>query len=327
MIKNPPLISVIVSIYNTMSYLPRCIESILNQTYSNIEVLLINDGSTDDCGAICDKYAEKDNRISVIHKENTGQSDSQNLGIKIAKGIFVTFVDSDDYMVLTMLEILMTNIYSYEADISVCSYLRTDEPVTNIVEQDILLTGIEAMNDVFISGGKVNPETWGKVYKTCLFIENDIYFPVGYTAGDQHTTYQLMFYAKRVISTNQKLYRYTRRKESITGVSFTLERLNVLKAGERAIEFVKEQNYPLEKQALCFHIGLNLYLINQVLKDDTWRKWPHVLEELRETVLECSSTGTDRLLAKKRFVGVKLLYLGYWAYIPARKIFMTIGKG
>lgn len=320
-----PLISVIIPVYNTKDYLPRCIDSVLNQTYTNLEILLINDGSTDGSGDICDKYANEDKRITVIHKKNTGQSDSQNIGLKVIKGDFVSFVDSDDFMMPTMLEVLMQKIQAYDADVGVCSYLRVDEPETNDLGDDIVLTGIEAMSDVFVSGGNINPETWSKLYKKSLF--NDICFPAGHTAGDQHTTYKLMYFAKKVVKTKQVLFRYMFRSDSITSVSFKEERLYNLVAGETAIKFVREKQLPLENHALCFHIGLNLYLINQILKDGSGNKWPQVLKDLRKTVLMCSSKDTDRLLAKKRQIGIKLLRLGWWAYKPARKVLMLLGKG
>jgi len=320
-------ISVIVPIYNTKQYLPRCIESILSQTYTNIELLLINDGSTDGCTEICDSYAKKDSRIAVIHKENTGQSDSQNLALTLIKGEFVTFVDSDDYMMPTMLQTLWDMIKTNDADIAVCAYLRDGHPDTNKATDGFVLTNIQAMSDIFTSGGKINPETWAKLYKKSLFLENNICFPAGHTAGDQHTTYKLMYYARKIAVTNQRLFRYMHRADSITGVSFKPERLYVLTAGESAMKFVKEKNIPLEQQARCFYVGLCLYQINQILKDGSYHKWSDVLTNLRKLVLSHYTSDMRTLLAKKRLVGICLLRLGYWAYKPMCMLFLKFLKG
>ena len=105
-----PLISVILPIYNVAQFLPRCIESVCSQTYDNLEIILVDDGSPDDCGDICDKYAEKDNRIVVVHKQNGGLSDARNKGAEIANGEYITFIDSDDYVTDTYVEYLL---YTY----------------------------------------------------------------------------------------------------------------------------------------------------------------------------------------------------------------------
>ena len=105
-----PLISVILPIYNVAQFLPRCIESVCSQTYDNLEIILVDDGSPDDCGDICDKYAEKDNRIVVVHKQNGGLSDARNKGAEIANGEYITFIDSDDYVTDTYVEYLYSLI-------------------------------------------------------------------------------------------------------------------------------------------------------------------------------------------------------------------------
>lgn len=120
--KREPLISIIVPIYNVELYLDECIESIINQTYSNLEIILIDDGSVDNSGKICDKYAKKDKRIRVIHKKNSGVSDSRNYGIKISNGQYIAFIDSDDYVENNYIEVLYTSILDYNADISIVGY-------------------------------------------------------------------------------------------------------------------------------------------------------------------------------------------------------------
>jgi len=323
-----PLISVIIPIFNTSKYLPRCIDSILIQSYKELEVILVNDGSTDECDSICDKYAQADSRVKVIHKENSGQSEAQNDGIRASTGEFITFVDSDDYIDSNMLRNLFDKALIFNADISVCSYLRVSEFSTAKShsysnEKVILLSGIEAMNDLFTANSYVHFETWGKLYKAWLFKQTDIRFPSGYLSGDQFTTYKLLFHAQKVVCFNQQLYFYTHRHESITGSPFNAIRLNVLEAGRQAIEFVKDNKLQLEEQAWCFYIGLNIYLINQILKDVSRHQWMEILKELRMNVLTASVKVNARcLLPKQRLISIFLLRLGYWCYMPVRKLWV-----
>ena len=119
-----PLISVIVPVYNVKQYLRRCVDSILKQTYENIEIVLIDDGSTDESGAICDRYAQKDVRVKVIHKENGGLSDARNKGMQEARGEYFAFVDSDDYIAKDYIAYLFELIVENKAQISLCGYLK-----------------------------------------------------------------------------------------------------------------------------------------------------------------------------------------------------------
>ena len=119
--KKNNLISIIVPIYNVEKYLKKCIDSIINQTYKNLEIILVDDGSPDNCGKICDEYAKKDNRIKVIHKENGGVSSARNVGVENATGEYIGFVDSDDYIEKDMYEVLINNLKKENADISIIS--------------------------------------------------------------------------------------------------------------------------------------------------------------------------------------------------------------
>lgn len=113
-----PLISVIVPIYNVEKYLVRCVDSIVNQTYKNLEIILVDDGSPDRCPQMCDDYAEKDSRIKVVHKKNGGLSDARNAGMAVATGEYISFIDSDDWIETSMFELLLNNIFQYDCEIS-----------------------------------------------------------------------------------------------------------------------------------------------------------------------------------------------------------------
>lgn len=141
-----PLISVILPIYNVAQFLPRCIESVCSQTYDNLEIILVDDGSPDDCGDICDKYAEKDNRIVVVHKQNGGLSDARNKGAEIANGEYITFIDSDDYVTDTYVEYLYSLIEKYHTRMSLCTHTVVFEKGNNIIygngKDEVLTTEI-----------------------------------------------------------------------------------------------------------------------------------------------------------------------------------------
>ena len=174
-----PLISIIVPVYNVEKYLEQCIESIINQTYTNLEIILLNDGSKDSSGAICDRYAEKDSRILVVHKNNEGLAQTRNLGIELAKGEYVMFVDSDDWVDNDICQTLMDAIYTYNVESSMCSYMKeySGESIPKILHnQDTVFDGNKFR--LRICGPKneelKQPENldcystvWGKIYPAC----------------------------------------------------------------------------------------------------------------------------------------------------------------
>lgn len=223
------IISVIVPIYKVEKYLRECIDSILNQTYTNLEVLLIDDGSPDNCPKICNEYAKMDSRVKVIHKANGGLSDARNVGIDTATGNYIVFVDSDDVIDETMIEKLYLNLTKYNADISECEYVFTKQIPTKIKEKEIQkdeYNNIEALNSMYVCGG-CKVVAWNKMYKRELF--NDIKYPVGKLHEDVFTTYKLLFKANKVVHTNEILYFYRNRNDSIVN-QFNEKRLDVCEA-------------------------------------------------------------------------------------------------
>lgn len=211
------LISVIVPVYKVEDYLPRCVDSILCQTYRNIEVILVDDGSPDKCGEICDRYAQNDLRVRVIHKENGGLSDARNTGIEIASGQYISFIDSDDWVHPEFLETLYQLIRSADADIAVSDFLRTSTenlPLFSLEEETVhQYSNLEALKQyagIFYVQMVVS---WGKLYKRHLF--DGVRFPVGRVHEDEFTTHQVIYKAKRIILTTRKLLYYWQRQDSI----------------------------------------------------------------------------------------------------------------
>ena len=212
------LISVIVPVYNVESYVAECIESIQNQTYMNLEIILVNDGSTDASGDICDQYAAYDERIQVIHKENAGVSAARNTGIESANGDYIGFVDSDDYIAPTMYEDMLKLMAEHDLDIIECTAFRNNGDTNiegcndgslEIFNRDEALK--MAMYDCFVA-------VWSQLYKRRVI--SDVRFPVGRKFEDSAVSYLFIANTKRVGHINRCLYYYRLNPNSTTQTSF-----------------------------------------------------------------------------------------------------------
>jgi glycosyltransferase involved in cell wall biosynthesis len=215
------LISVVVPIYQVEDFLVKCIESIRNQTYKNLEIILVNDGSTDKCGEICEDYALKDNRIKVIHKENGGLSDARNAGLKVAKGDYVAFVDSDDYIEKNSYEVLIKEAIENNLDIVAANALL----IKNNVESSPLMKKKSFNNEVMsgtdymcqsIQQNSFHVCAWLNLYKRSLLIDNALYFEKGLLHEDEEWTPRVFLEAERVKYIDNKFYMYVIRDGSIT---------------------------------------------------------------------------------------------------------------
>lgn len=241
------IVSIVVPIYKVEDYLPNCIESLINQTYSDLEIILVDDGSPDQCGEICDEYAKRDNRIKVIHKENGGLSDARNAGIDIASGKYITFIDSDDFIFLDMIEKLVCLAEQQKADIIECRHIRCNEndtiesiAVPNLKKQFQSFENDEKMKVFFASKGS-DTTAWGKLYKTELF--SNIRYPVGKIHEDVFTTYKLIHIANKLVITEYIGYVYRVNENSITGVAFSRKRLDSVEGKIKQARFVSKY-YP-----------------------------------------------------------------------------------
>lgn len=224
------LISVIVPIYNTEKYLVECVESIRKQTYSNIEIILVDDGSMDASIEICDEFAEKDSRVRVFHKENEGVAVARNFGIQQSNGQYVVIVDSDDVAVDKMIEVLYTQIKENDADIAVGNYYIYDESDGNfyyyITEADYC---VEVLSPQELIDRQAGAWKWNstafmlttfKLYKKVLF--DDVSFTHGRRFDDEASTHRLFLRSKKTVFVNDNLYLYRRRSGSIMRSKFDL---------------------------------------------------------------------------------------------------------
>lgn len=215
------LLSVIVPVYNVEEYLPTCIESVLNQTFKDFEVILVDDGSTDESGQICDEYAKKDERVKVIHKENGGLSDARNVGLLSSKGKYIAFVDGDDFIIETAFEKLMRKITIYDAEIVVGNEVRyiSDskkiKPKKRHLSTELVHTGIEFMK-LCIEQGAMYLGVPYNIYKRSLIIDNNLFFKKGILHEDLLWTPLVFLKANKVVYEDIDFYMHCIRQGSIT---------------------------------------------------------------------------------------------------------------
>jgi glycosyltransferase involved in cell wall biosynthesis len=234
------MISVIVPIYKVESYLRQCVESILRQSYSDLEIILIDDGSPDKCGEICDEYAQKDARIRVYHTENKGISAARNVGLDVATGDFIGFVDSDDWIEPNMYEVLLYAIIQNNADVSVCGswyeFLSTSKDA-NVIKNNYF--GKDCLK--FLVEGKIRNAVWNKLYRRSLF--ESIRFPEGRSFEDLAIMHQVFSRVNLMVSTDCLLYHYRQRTSSIVKDYSARNLIDLANAYIDRFEFLREQEY------------------------------------------------------------------------------------
>lgn len=261
------LISVIVPIYNVEKYLDRCVDSIINQTYKNLEIILVDDGSPDNCPKMCDDYAKIDNRIKVVHKENGGLSDARNAGMKVATGEYVSFIDSDDYISLDFYETLLETIVDNDSDIVECGVVKFYE-YNNFDEysDDLKVTNYDTLYalDGLINENPFKQHVWNKLYKSNIAL--DIPYAVGKLNEDEFWTYQIFGKAKKVTRINKTMYYYFQRGSSIMGNGYNIRRLDALEGKMNRQAYI-EKNFPtLATKAKVDLYGSCMFAYQSVLK-------------------------------------------------------------
>ena len=305
------LISVIVPIYNVEKYLERCVNSILNQTYKNIEIILVDDGSPDKCPQICDEYKNMDSRVKVIHKENGGLSDARNYGLSIATGKYVSFVDSDDYIHEETYEKMIKALELQNADIVSCGINHVyDNKIESInIEQKIY--DDESAIENLIIGKNLNQTVWNKIYKKNVI--DNILFEKGKINEDDFWTYKVFSNSKKIITLNDCLYYYVHRESSIMGQGYSIKNLDGLEARYKQYKFMKD-NYPnlvfISKKAAFFY-GLFLYqkfLVNKSIEKTSFLCIEKYLENLT-----FSKNEIKNLTYKERI----------WIFLSKKSLFIT----
>lgn len=238
------LISIIVPIYKVDRYLRRCIDSIINQSYTNLEIILVNDGSPDSSGAICDDYAKKDKRIKVVHQENKGLSGARNAGLEIAQGKYIGLVDSDDYIHPRMYEWLYNSLKESGTEISICGfkYVHTGnydcESIGKVTAK--LISTEELINNMYKPDGMKTIVAWNKLYSKKIF-ENYRY-PLGKKHEDEFAVHHIMGKVSAAAQIEECLYYYYQRSDSIVGQGYPIKTLDRIFAYEDRLQYYKSKN-------------------------------------------------------------------------------------
>lgn len=247
------LISVIIPIYNVEKYLDDCISSVVNQTYRNLEIILVDDGSPDNCPQICDEWAKKDSRIRVLHKKNGGLSDARNAGIDTATGDYIAFVDSDDYIKPHMYATLISKITKEDADICACNILSC-YPEYNVECgcKEYIVGDSEKILNMLYDDTTYPVSAFNKLYRRKLW--NNIRFPEGKICEDAFTTYLLVDKAQKIVQIPEALYCYRIRENSIMTSEFSTKRMDEEEAWRCNFEFVRERYPKIYKNAFDFYL-------------------------------------------------------------------------
>lgn len=238
-----PPVSIIIAAYNVESYLDDCLDSVIKQTYSHLEIILIDDGSTDQTPIICQHYAAQDSRIRFIRQKNAGLSAVRNLGVKKATSDYLVFVDGDDLLAPDYIHQLLHHLITHQSDISVCSYqiFTAKSSKSQSIPAEII-SGHQATIKLLTKQNDYDVVAWNKLYKKSLFLDHHIAYPVGQIHEDNLTTYKLYFFAAKVAYLDQPLYLYRQRSGSIMNLSRATHRLKIKE--QSALEAISFFSHP-----------------------------------------------------------------------------------
>ena len=248
---NQPMISVIVPVYNVEAYLPKCVDSILAQTYKTLEIILVEDGTKDSSGKICDEYAKKDSRIRVVHKENGGLSSARNAGMDIARGDYFGFVDSDDWIEPEFYETMLSAAQKHDADLVCCGRFDVDgvtgEKTVGLCHpKEEVISAMEMLGRVFV-WDNCDSAAWDKLYRRELF--DEIRYPLGVYSEDVAIFYKLMEKANRVALVPKPMYNYLHRENSITTAKLSEKTFHYPNHTAVIYPYIREHHPEIEQEA------------------------------------------------------------------------------
>ena len=264
-----PLISIIIPVYNAEKYLVKCLDSVVNQTYRNLEIILVDDGSTDKSPEICEEYAKKDNRIKLLHKENGGVSSARNAGLSMISGEYIAWVDSDDYVAPDYIEYMYILLSEYNADISRCKYIWALPNNINLTNQSLkireprVIDNKKDIMNIFISFSLQNIITttfWGKLFKKDLFKNITI---EGNPFDDATTTYKVIAKSNKYVIGEQKKYYYNRFSETSISHKFNINMLGRINARIKQKVFLRN-NFP---ELYNYGCGNIIYFSNIIIRN------------------------------------------------------------
>ena len=313
------LITVVVPVYKVEKYIDRCVTSIINQSYKNLEIILVDDGSPDNCGKICDDYAKKDERIKVIHKENGGLSDARNAGINIAKGKYITFIDSDDYIKYDYVEFLYNLILKNNVKVSICSHTVLYDTGLRIDKETEEFSVLDAKTTIkrILYGDSIDISAWAKMYETTLF--DDIKYPKGRLFEDSAITCKILSNCEKIAIGSKSKYFYMIRSDSITNENFNVKKMDLITSTKEMGEYILKK-YPDLENAVNRRI---MYAYLSTLSQLASSKEKHLKEQ--KEMMEYISRNRKKVLKDKNIpkrdrIALEVSRFGFKIY----KIFWNI---
>lgn len=314
------LVSIIVPVYNVENYLTECIESTLNQTYHNVEIILIDDGSTDRSGKICDTYANKDNRIKVFHKKNGGLSDARNMGIEKVTGEYIYFLDSDDILPTGAIEKMLNACVKEDADMAIAGSEKfVDNKLPQSSEKDEVQSGemldkTETIRRMLLHEG-FGHEAWGKLYKKDIWKYER--FPKGKLYEDYATIYKIACGCNNAIILKEKLYWYRIRSGSIMRSKLIAKNMQLLDIAQEVTNYLKCEVPGVENEARYLQMVTYLKLMKGILDND-FSVFPEEQDRIRKYVLSCKpllkmnfAKKKDIIKARSLLINKRLFYIIY----------------
>lgn len=312
-------VSVIIPAYNIDKYIERCVKSVVCQDYDNLEIIVIDDGSTDDTPIICDRLAKKHSNVSVIHQKNRGLSEARNNGIKRSSGKFISLIDGDDEVEVDFVSSLMQRIAEDGSDIAICGYKTVDESEELLETTSItntVMSGSDATIELLTKQSDLFVIAWNKIYRKTLFSDNAICYPKGRIHEDNLTTYKLLSKAKKVSVVSDCGYKYYKRNGSITSAKRTdIQVKEKINAALDAIEYLK--NDDLHAAAIYSLFLARIIDLNNTIKDD--RPIVKVQEKI-SAVLAVDLNENKFVKAKARTYLAMLSIFSGKPYVAFRKI-------
>ena len=310
------LITIIVPIYNVKPYLSRCIESIINQDYKKLEIILVDDGSNDGSSELCDEYVKKDKRIKVIHQKNSGISITRNVATDLAKGKYIAYVDSDDYIELDYISYLYKLIKDNKADISACAHNK-HRYIEAVYEKDELYPALLTSKIAFSS--------WSKLVKTSVMRDNNVYFPDNEIYEDQKWIYNLLNYTNRVAVGSLSKYHYTYRPNSIFNTNTTKNKESLVQRLCEMHEFIKENHSEYSDLSYIRYLRELTYNFLSFARVKE-------LKELRKKMYKLIKKDRNKIILKKEvnlFLRLELLvsYFGWHIFSLYNYILFPVYKG
>lgn len=324
-------ISVIVPVYNMEKYLKKCIESILKQSFQDIEVILVDDGSTDASGKICDDYANRDSRIIVMHKENGGPADARNHGIQISSSEYITYIDSDDYVDSRYLEILYQIIQTYRADLAICHNINVREEKNIEIEKfdyDNIIANTEVISKAetyrrMLLNQKAAFTAWGKLYHRRLF--QFVRYPKGELYEDLKVIDQIIELSRKIVYIPYAGYFYLIRQGSIVHGEITAEHMTSVANAWDLLKLIREKYPGIEKSAKMYYAKSCYMMLSALTGKPGYEK---KCQWLRKEILR---EGREYFWSEYTDLGMKCslicLRIGYFFYKNVRKFYyMSVNR-